>query len=160
MTNVRIRNLRPGEEQIIRQLWEHLSPRSRYHRFLSVTPGLPDSLVRSLASVDNERQLALVAEREGGPVAEVVGLASFAATDDESGEVGIVVRDDWHKRQVGTELATRLLHAAERRGFRRFVAHVVVDNAAVRPLLAKVAVVVSSRVSRGMCEIAFVRRAG
>jgi RimJ/RimL family protein N-acetyltransferase len=156
--DVRIRCLCSSEEHTIRALWDHLSPRSRYLRFLSVASTLPDSLVRSLVAVDNQRTLALVAERDTEAAVDIIGLASFAAVDDDQVEVGVVVRDDWQRRRVGTELATRVMQAAERRGFSRFVGHITTENVAVRGLLAKVGVVVASRVSRGVSEIAFVRR--
>ena len=155
--HVRIRHLRRGEEHAIRELWEHLSPRSRYLRFLSTASTVPDSLAGSLAAVDNHRRMALVAERDAGSAVEILGLANFVAVNADTAEVGLVVRDDWQRRRVGTELAFNVLLAAERRGFGRFVGHVSADNAPMRGLLAKVAVVVSSTVSRGLCEIAFVR---
>src|SRR5262249_19964895 len=79
---VRIRALRRGEEGLIRELYAHLSPHTRYLRFLSPMPTLPDAVLRLLAAVDYRRRLALVAEHNsaGGP--EIVGLGSFGAVDD------------------------------------------------------------------------------
>ena len=56
----------------------HLSVQSRYLRFLSPLPQLPDSLVRLLACVDYRRTLALVVERETD-AREIVGLGSSSA---------------------------------------------------------------------------------
>lgn len=150
-----IRALRPCEEQPIRDLYARLSPRTRYLRFFSPVPSAPDALVRLLTSVDYRRQLALVAEHRG----EIVGLASFGAVDDGRAEVGLVVSDDWQRQGVGTALAGRVLRAAERRGFRRFVVHVLPENAAIRRLLSNVGDVVSAKVGGGgIAEITFVRR--
>src|SRR5262245_34437819 len=92
---VRIRILRRGEDGPIRELWPHLSPRTRYLRFLSVMSTLPDSLVRRLAAGDDSRAVSFVAEHEADGSAMVVGLANLGAVDDVSVEVGLVVRDDW-----------------------------------------------------------------
>jgi RimJ/RimL family protein N-acetyltransferase len=68
------------------------------------------------------------------------------------------VRDDWQRRRLGTELATRMMLAAERRGFRRFVGHVLDENVGMRKLLKKIGDVVSMKVSGNVYEFAFVRR--
>jgi RimJ/RimL family protein N-acetyltransferase len=120
-------------------------------------PALPDSLVRSMASVDGRRTLALVAEDDGENRGEVVGLASFGAVDDRDVEVAIVVRDDWQRQHVGTELATRVMLAAESRGYRRFIAHLLPDNIAIRSLLRNVGAIVSTRMNGGVSEVALVR---
>jgi RimJ/RimL family protein N-acetyltransferase len=155
---LRIRALETGEEQPIRELLAHLGPRSWRFRFLSPLSTAPDNLVRLLASVDNDRQVALVAEHDAGHATEVVALANLAATgDDGRAELGLVVRDDWQRRRVGSELAMRLMRCAERRGYRRFVIYTLPENAAVRQLLRHVRVVASS-FSGGFAKLEFVMR--
>lgn len=155
---IRIRALHHCEEAPIRELFTHLSPRTRYLRFFSPLSSLPDYIVRLLACADYRRQLALVAEHVTGTATVVVGLGTFGAVDDTSAEVSLVVRDDWQGHRVGTELALRILQAAEARGFHRFIAHVAWGNDAIRKLLRTVGEVVSSRASAGVSELAFVRR--
>lgn len=154
---VRIRPLRACEADTIRELYAHLSPRTRYRRFFSPMPTLPDSLLRLLLDVDQRRRMALVVHQAEGP-GEVVGLGSFGAVDDDSAEVGLVVRDDWQRQGVGTELATRVLQAAEDRGFHRFVAHISTDNEPMRRILRQIAVVVSAKLSGCVSELVFTRR--
>jgi acetyltransferase len=155
---VRIRALRRGEDAPIRELWPHLSPRTRYLRFLSVMATLPDSLVRRLVVVDDRRSLGLVAEHDTNGHAVVVGLINLGAVDEVSAEVGLVVRDDWQRQRVGTELATRMLLAAERRGFQRFIGHVLEENVGMRRLLKHIGEIVSTKVSGSVFELTFVRR--
>lgn len=155
---VHIRALRRGEMSVIHDLYAHLSPRTRYLRFFSIVPSLPDAVVRLLACVDYRRRLGIVAEHESVDGAVIVGLGSFAAVDDGNVELGLVVRDDWQRQGVGTELAIRVLDAAEARGFHRFTANVVPGNAGIRSILRKVGDVVSTSVSGGVSEVSFVRR--
>src|SRR5258705_2430674 len=77
---IRIRALHRREERPIRVLHERLSPRTRYLRFLSPIPTLPDALVRRLACVDYRRRLAVVAEDEAA------GCAGVVACPDQLGE--------------------------------------------------------------------------
>ena len=155
---LRIRPLRRCEEDTVRELYDHLSPRTRFLRFLSQMPRLPDYMVRMLACVDYRRQLALVAEHDNENGREIVGLASFGATDEGNVEVAIVVRDDWQRQRLGTELAARLLQAAEARGFHRFIANVHSDNVAIRRLLRTLGDVESTKRSGDVSEFVFVRR--
>ena len=155
---LRIRALVRCEEGGIRDLFARSSARTRYLRFLSPFPTVPDSVIRLLACVDYGRRLALVAEYHDGRHAEVVGLGSFAAIDDHNAEVSLAVRDDWQRQRIGTALAARILQAAEHRGFHRFTAHVLGENVAIRTLLDRLSNVVSRRSSGGVSELVFVRR--
>lgn len=158
---VHVRALRRFEDAPIRELFDHLSPRTRYLRFLSPLHTLPESIVARLAGVDYCRNLALVAEYDGGSRREVVALGSFGAVDDQHVELALVVRDDWQRRRLGTELAIRVMDAAEARGFHRFVATFLCSNGPVRRLLRHVADVVSATASAGVSELVLVRhRAG
>lgn len=154
---VRIRPLRDGEDGPVLELYRRLSPLSRYQRFFLAPPALPDALLDLLINVDYRRRLALIAfsDDEG---ADVIGLGSFGAIDDRSAEVGLVIRDDWQRRRVGTELANRVLKAAEERGFDRFVGNILSGNQAIRRLLRSIAVVLSTTMSAGVTELVFVRR--
>lgn len=155
--HLHLRALHRCEEDPIRELDAHVSVQTRYFRFLSPFPQLPDSLVRLLACVDYRRTLALVVEDDEAPY-EVVGLGSYGAVDERHAEVALMVRDDWQRQRVGSELAERVLRAAERRGFDRFIVHLHSDNVAIRRLLQRVGRVVSSKASAGLLEVAFVRR--
>jgi RimJ/RimL family protein N-acetyltransferase len=92
-----------------------------------------------------------------GP-AEYPSELGFGAIDDRSAEVALVVRDESQQQGIGTELASRVLQAAEDRGFDRFITHVLSDNLAIRKLLTHVGDVVSTTVRGRECELAFVRR--
>lgn len=155
---VRVRPLVRGEDGTINELYAHLGPLTRYRRFFSLMPTLPESVVRLLTAVDYRRSLALVAQHERGPGRDIIALASFGAIDESSAEVALVVRDEWQRQRLGLMLAMRVLEAAEARGFHRFVAQFRSDNVAIRRLLKKVGDVVSWKVSSGTSEVVFVRR--
>jgi acetyltransferase len=154
---LRIRPLFRDEDGAVRELYAQLSPRTRYRRFLSPMPMLPDALLKLLVTVDYQRRLALVVQSGTGPRREIVALGSFSAVDDECAEVALVVRDDWQEQRIGTLLARRVLQAAEDRGFHRFAVHLLSENVAARRILAQVGDVVAARVSGGVSELTFVR---
>jgi RimJ/RimL family protein N-acetyltransferase len=88
----------------------------------------------------------------------VVALGNVSAIDDERAEVGIVVGDAWQRQGIGVAITSRLLQAAEVRGYHRFVVHGLWANPALRRLLSHVADVESSSARQGVMEITFVRR--
>jgi hypothetical protein len=105
---VRIRALHTCEAEPIRALHRGLSARSRYLRFLSPMPALPDSVVRALACVDHRRSVAIVAERPDGAA---IGLAGFSAVDEVSAEVAASCRTPGR----GAASATRSSRRCSRR---------------------------------------------
>jgi RimJ/RimL family protein N-acetyltransferase len=153
----RVRPLRRHEDQVVRELYAHLSPRTRYQRFFSPMPELPDSVVRLLVDVDNCSRLALIAYRDEAPD-DIFGMVSFGAIDAGSAEVALLVRDDWQRQGLGTALAMRILDAADARGFRRFVTHVQWGNEPIRRILKKVGVAISWSATAGVTECVFARR--
>ena len=153
-----VRPLRTCDTGPIRELFSRLSPRTRYLRFLSPMPVLPDSVLNLITCVDYRRQLALLAELDAADRTEVVALGSFGAIDDGTAEVGLVVGDEWQRQGIGTALATSVLQAAEARGFTRFVAHMLSDNAVIRKVLDRVGHVLSTRTRQGVSEVSFIRR--
>jgi acetyltransferase len=155
---IRVRALRRFEQEPIQELFKHLSPRSRYLRFFSPLRELPETVLRRLTTVDYQRHLAIVAEYDTGDGYEPIGLGSFGAVDDDGAEVALVVRDEWQRQRIGTELALRVLRAAEARGFHRFIAHITIGNEASRRLIRNVGEIVSRRWSYGVSELMFVRR--
>src|ERR1051326_153556 len=107
------------------EFFAQLSPVSRYQRFFSAGEP-PDDLVRRLAdSSDPARTLTLVAERATG----VVATASYIALSSDAAEAAFAVSDAFQGRGLATALLSRLAAAAAARGFRRFEATTLAENA-------------------------------
>jgi acetyltransferase len=151
-----VRPLQSSDGGWIRELHRHLSPRTRYFRFFSVMPTMPEPLVKLLTSIDYHRALGLIAEVRTPSATEPVALASYHATeDDRAVEVGLVVRDEWQGRGIGTVLARRLLAAARARGFDRFAAHLLLENIVGRRFVDRIGQVVSMQTQGGVSKVLF-----
>src|SRR5262245_21004525 len=156
-SHLHFRSLRPGEDSVVRDLFARLSLPTRYLRFFLPLPVLSDSLLRMIGGGEDSGRIAMVAETDDARP-QVVALGNVAPAGFDRGEVGLVVADAWQRQGVGSALAARLLQTAQDRGYRKFVVYSLIGNPAVRPLLARVADVVSTRVHYGVSEIAFVQR--
>lgn len=156
-SHLHFRSLRPGEDSVVRDLFARLSLPTRYLRFFLPLPVLSDSLLRVIGAAEDQARIAMVAEADDIG-RQVVALGNVAPADYGRGEVGLVVADAWQRRGIGSALADRLLRAAEDSGYRKFVVYSLIGNPAVRPLLAHVADVVSTRTHCGVSETTFVSR--
>jgi GNAT superfamily N-acetyltransferase len=156
-SHLHFRSLRPGEDGVVRDLFARLSLPTRYLRFFLPLPVLSDSLLRMIGGAEDEGRIAMVAETDDIH-RQVVALGNVAPADSGRGEVGLVVADAWQRQGIGSALAHRLLRAAQDCGYRKFVVYSLIGNPAVRPLLARVGDVVSTRTHYGVSETTFIRR--
>jgi GNAT superfamily N-acetyltransferase len=128
-----VRAARPGDEQLVEAMSADLSVRSLYQRFFTGTSRIPREAVRQLATVDHDRQEAVVALVGG----RVVGIAQYVRQRSSTGaELAVLVADPWQGHGIGRLLVTRLGELAAARGITHFSALVLPDNEPARRGLA------------------------
>ena len=124
-----VRQLRAGDESLVRRLYREASDRSRYLRFFSSVP-VASAVRDEQRSIDSDRSLSLVAEVED----HLVAMADYDLMDDAGtvAEVAFIVHDDWQGRGLGTILLEHLARVASARGVRTFKAAFLLENHAMR----------------------------
>lgn len=140
-TEVTVRMLGPEDREAFLEGFGRLSPESRYLRFFTPMPRLPESMLRRLLHPDGIDHVALAAwRRVDADTLEPIGVARFIrlGNDSDTAEAAIAVVDHMQRRGVGRVLLTDLSKAARERGIRRFRAEVLRGNAAVEALLREV----------------------
>ncbi|MDD7936801.1 bifunctional GNAT family N-acetyltransferase/acetate--CoA ligase family protein [Actinomycetospora lutea] len=102
-----------------------LSDRTRYFRYFSPYPQIPERDLKNFVEVDHHDRVALVLwlGREIIAIGRYVRLAESTAA-----EVAFVVRDDHQGRGLGSILLEHLAAAALECGLTRFVAEVLTEN--------------------------------
>jgi RimJ/RimL family protein N-acetyltransferase len=132
---VRIRQIRPEDAPALILAYENLGEQSRYRRFFTVMPELPEATLKAAVEVDHVDHEALVAF----PLlsAEIVGEGRFIRLPDQPGtaEVGVTVIDAWQGRGLGSALLARLSERAFEAGIEYFTAEVLAENRAMLALL-------------------------
>src|SRR3954453_9078215 len=114
--SIRIRPIRPGDADLIREGFEQLSARSRYQRFLGGKPYLTSTELRYLTAVDHHDHEALVAvARLRG---QGIGVARYVrnADDPDSADLAVTIADQWQGCGVGGLLVNRLAQRARCEG--------------------------------------------
>src|SRR5208282_1797424 len=127
-TRLRIRPIRPDDEDKMIEMTEHLTPEDRRLRFFTQMRGLPRELAARFAHIDYDREMALVATPLDGDT--VLGVSRYAADPDmRHAEFALAVRSDWHHRGLGQLLMTRLIEVAKARGIGSLYGQVLRENA-------------------------------
>lgn len=140
MTHLRL--LRPDDGDWLLEGFAHLAEESRYRRFFTAMPRLPDSLLRHLLSVDGWNHLAVAAETVAHPPSapEPLGIARFIRLEEkpDTAEAAVAVVDHMQRRGLGKLLLSVLATAARERGIKKFRAEVLNINDAMKALLHEV----------------------
>jgi RimJ/RimL family protein N-acetyltransferase len=133
---VAIRPVQAGDGARLKLAYDHLSPQTKYRRFLAVKPRLTEGDVRYLTSADGNDHVALLATPADDPEL-IIAVARFVrlAEDPGAAELAIVVGDPYQGEGLGTELLGRLAEAALARGIERLKATVLADNVPVHRLV-------------------------
>ena len=105
-----------------------LSPESRYERMM-YTMGEPSpDLVARFVQVDYHHNMAFVAAVGQGDDERIIGVARYAADEDESYEFAVVIADEWQARGVAATLSHLLFDYARIEGIRTLHAEILVTN--------------------------------
>ena len=124
-STVQLRPVRPGDAEPLRELYDRLSPESRYRRFFGVVPKLDDERLAFLAGADQEEHVALVAESRGRLVADARYIREGKG---ESAEVAFTVVDKYQGQGIGGSLMRHLTTLAREVGLKELIAEVLPEN--------------------------------
>lgn len=132
-SEVELRALDVDDIDHVAALFDRMSPRSRYLRFMSPSSKVSTATIRHFASVDHQRHEALGVFEDG----ELVGSAHyFRSLDDPThAEISVEVDDAFHRLGLATCLMRELARVARRSGITHFTATVLAENHAVLALL-------------------------
>jgi RimJ/RimL family protein N-acetyltransferase len=149
-TEVHIRPIRPEDDQVLVDLFHHLSPQTIYQRFFTAMPELSPGMARHLANVNYTNRLALVAEAAG----ERIGVVRYERTNDPGiVELSVVIVDEWQGRGLGRLLIREIVRAAESNGINRFRADVLAENRRMLRLLAEELQILERKTEGGVTSL-------
>ncbi|MDT4934408.1 MAG: hypothetical protein QOK11_2300 [Pseudonocardiales bacterium] len=125
---VHLRPMRPSDAEALVAFHGGLSSRTRYLRYFSAYPRIPERDLYRFTHVDHHDRVALVAELGG----EIIAVGRYERTPDtDEAEVAFVVADAHQGRGIGSVLLEHLAAAGRERGIKRFHAVVLAENTAM-----------------------------
>jgi GNAT superfamily N-acetyltransferase len=120
-----VRGLHPADAAAVRALHAHLSDRDRYYRFFGLGPAGSAKLAAHLSDDSGTGHGALGCFLHD----RLVGVAQYEVLEDPAeAEIALVVDAPTRTHGVATLLLEQLIDVAGRKGVRRFVADVLVEN--------------------------------
>jgi len=132
---VEVRQVRPSDAPALARAYASLGEHSRYQRFFTAMPELPEATLKAATEVDHENHEALVAV----PLlsTEIVGECRFVRRADQpdTADAGVTVVDAWQGRGLGSALLALLSERALDAGIEYFTAEILAENRAMLGLL-------------------------
>ncbi|HEY3737143.1 MAG TPA: GNAT family N-acetyltransferase [Jatrophihabitans sp.] len=122
---VHLRPIVPADSDKLVAFHAGLSARTRYLRYFSAYPRIPEKDLYRFTHVDHQDRVALVAEL-GTEIIAVGRYERLPGTDEA--EVAFVVADAHQGRGIGSVLLEHLAAAAQESGIKRFMAVVLAEN--------------------------------
>ncbi len=153
-TTALLRPIKPSDEDLLKEMFYKLSDETIYKRFMGVKKYLPRQHLHELANVNYSENMAIVAVIGKGEKEEIVGVGRYGLDENtNSAEVAFVVRDEWQRKGIGTELLKYLTTIAKKRGLYGFTADVFADNKPMLSLFKKMDYVLEKESAGGACHL-------
>ncbi|GLI03836.1 GNAT family N-acetyltransferase [Phytohabitans aurantiacus] len=150
---VHLRQIRPDDAPGIVAMHSRFSERTRYLRYFSPYPRIPERDLRRFVNVDHEAREAFVVS--SGDRILAVGRYERLGPDAPDAEVAFVVEDAYQGRGIGSVLLEHLAAAARDAGITRFVAEVLPENGTMLRVFADAGYQVQREYADGVVHLAF-----
>ena len=147
-----LRPIRPDDADMLQDLVQHLSPESRYFRFVSSITRLPPTMLARFTLIDYDREMALVAVvKQRNPNAQgdmveserIVGVSRYVTNPDQAScEFALLVADDFIGKGLGSRLMLSIMDVARERGLTEMDGLVLANNPAMLKLVRSLGFVV------------------
>ncbi len=150
---VHLRPIRPEDAPAIVDLHSRMSDRTRYLRYFSPYPRIPERDLERFVNVDHVDREAFVTVI--GPRIMAVGRYERLGPDSPDAEVAFVVEDAHQGRGIGSVLLEHLAEAARENGITRFVAEVLPQNGGMLRVFSDFGYQVQRRYEDGVVHLTF-----
>ncbi|MDT4971017.1 MAG: hypothetical protein QOG22_1160 [Pseudonocardiales bacterium] len=125
---VHLRPIRPSDAEALVEFHAGLSTHTRYLRYFSAYPRIPERDLYRFTNVDHHDRVALIAQLGG----KIIAVGRYEREPDTDGaEIAFVVADAHQGRGIGSVLLEHLAAAAREIGLKRFQAIVLAENTAM-----------------------------
>ncbi|WP_433296703.1 GNAT family N-acetyltransferase [Actinoplanes sp. CA-030573] len=152
-TAAHLRQIRPGDAPAIVEFHSRMSDRTRYLRYFSPYPRIPERDLERFVNVDHRDREAFVLVN--GPRIVAVGRYERFGPDAPEAEVALVVEDAYQGRGIGSVLLEHLAEAAQENGIARFVAEVLPENGGMLRVFSDFGYQIQRKYADGVVHLEF-----
>lgn len=149
---VLLRPVMRTDGHLLVDLFNRMSPQSRYLRFMTNLHALSEEMLYHFTHVDYEKEFALVgAIREDGNDA-IIAVGRYARDPDEDlADLAVAVRDDWQHLGLGKSLLVKIVDIAREHGICRFKRLMDPRNDVMKHILRELGFEVKYFLQNGVC---------
>ncbi|SCF30742.1 Acyl-CoA synthetase (NDP forming) [Micromonospora viridifaciens] len=152
-TAVQLRQIRPDDARAIVAMHARFSERTRYLRYFSPYPRIPERDLHRFVNVDHRDREAFVVL--AGERIVAVGRYERLGPASPEAEVAFVVEDAYQGRGIGSVLLEHLADAGRRFGIVHFVAEVLPANGAMLRVFSDFGYQVQRQYADGVVHLSF-----
>jgi acyl-CoA hydrolase/GNAT superfamily N-acetyltransferase len=151
---VLLRPVRISDEPLVKDFFYALSDQSTYQRFISSRKDMPHERLQEFVVIDYTAETVILAVVPADERDIVVGIGQYGIDPQtHTAEVALVVRDDYQKRGLGTELLSYLTLLARKEGLLGFTAEVLMENRAMMRLFERAGFSIDKKRGAGVYEL-------
>ncbi|MHA2155499.1 MAG: GNAT family N-acetyltransferase [Candidatus Hodarchaeales archaeon] len=149
-----LRPVKISDEPLLKDFFYDLSDQSLYRRFMSVRKDIPHSRLQDFCIIDFSTEIVVLAVISKGISQEIVGVGQYGIDQhSHTAEAAFVVKDDYHRKGIGTELMKYLTYLAKSAGLLGFSAEVLLENRGMLTLFEKLFPNLDKRLTEGVYEL-------
>jgi acyl-CoA synthetase (NDP forming)/GNAT superfamily N-acetyltransferase len=152
-TAAHLRQIGPADAPAILEFHSRMSDRTRYLRYFSPYPRIPERDLERFVNVDHRDREAFVIV--AGPRIMAVGRYERLGPESPDAEVAFVVEDAHQGRGIGSVLLEHLADAARANGITRFVAEVLPENGGMLRVFSDFGYQVQRKYADGVVHLSF-----
>jgi acetyltransferase len=133
-----IRPIQADDRERIIELFNHLSPDSRYLRFAHAISKLPDDFLDDILHLDYKKEMVLLAAITSlTGTEEIIGMARYVTPPNQNAcEFSLSVSDSHTTQGIGTHLMLDLIEHAKKTGLREMIGYVLSKNSRMLHLVS------------------------
>ncbi|MFI5931132.1 GNAT family N-acetyltransferase [Actinoplanes sp. NPDC051494] len=150
---VHLRRIRPDDAAGIVDFHSRMSDRTRYLRYFSPYPRIPERDLERFVNVDHRDREAFVIV--SGRRIRAVGRYERLGPGSPEAEVAFVVEDAHQGRGIGPVLLEHLADAAREQGIQQFVAEVLPQNSGMLRVFSDIGYQVQRKYADGVVHLSF-----
>ncbi len=133
-----LRPIRPEDEPMEAEMFNHLSKETLYFRFFGFVPAVSHNFLTRFTHIDYDREMAIIAEVEEAGQRKMAGVVRIIADPwGESAEYAIVVADPWQGLGLGSQMTDYIIQIARDMEIKKIYATVLASNQAMLSLFEK-----------------------
>jgi acetyltransferase len=135
---ITVRPIRPEDAGLLVELFNNLSERTIFFRFLRNLKSLPEEWVEHFTCLDYSRDVAMVASEKSESGERLLGVCRIMRPGDTTrGEIAVVVGDAWQGKGIGRILVVRSIEVAKELDITTIWGLVSAENARVLETAAR-----------------------